>query len=65
MWQEILTGVIVAAAALALAWRWLPRRWRARAARVHPALEAAAPPGSGCGGCHACGGERCAPARKP
>ena len=37
MWQDILTAVIVAVAALALLWRWLPQRWRARAARVHPA----------------------------
>ena len=44
MWQDILTAVIVAVAALALLWRWLPQRWRARAARVHPALAPMARP---------------------
>ncbi|GAD20863.1 hypothetical protein [Acidovorax sp. MR-S7] len=63
MWQEILTGAIVAVAAIALLWRFLPQRWRARAASVHPALGPTAKPG--CGGCNACGGERCAPTRKP
>lgn len=58
MWQDIIVGLIVAAAALALLWRWLPRRWRARAARVHPALAATAD-GGGCGDCKACGGGRC------
>lgn len=33
MWQDILTAVIVAVAALALLWRWLPQRWRALAPR--------------------------------
>ena len=65
MWQDILTAVIVAVAALALLWRWLPQRWRARAARVHPALAPMAKTGGGCGGCNACAGDRCAPAHKP
>lgn len=65
MWQDIITAVIVAVAALALLWRWLPQRWRARAARVHPVLAPIAKPGGGCGGCNACAGDRCAPVRKP
>lgn len=60
MWQYIFTGLIVAVAAIAMLWRLLPQRWRARAARVHPALAPMAQAGGGCGGCNACGGGRCA-----
>jgi hypothetical protein len=59
MWQDILVGVIVAAAVLSLLWRYLPLRWRQRAGRVHPALAPKASAGA-CGGCSACGGDSCA-----
>lgn len=57
MWQNIVVALIVAAAALSLIWRYLPARWRRKAAQVHPAL--APGQGSGCGGCSACGGDSC------
>ncbi|MEG2999152.1 MAG: hypothetical protein RR855_01245 [Comamonas sp.] len=63
MWQEIIVGLIVAAAAASLLWRYLPARWRQRAGRVHPALAPAAKSGS-CGGCSACGGDSCSDTRK-
>ena len=55
--QEIIVGLIVAVAAVSLVWRYLPVRWRQKAARLHPAL---APKASGCGGCSACSGDSCA-----
>lgn len=66
MWQDIAVGLIVAAALLALLWRYLPQRWRAQVARVHPALAAAQAQSSpGCGGCSACSGSSaCASGRK-
>lgn len=67
MWQDIAVCLIVAAALLALLWRYLPQRWRAQVARVHPALAAAqkAQSSSGCGGCSGCAGSSaCASGRK-
>lgn len=66
MWQEILVGIIVVAAVAALLWRYLPARWRARVARIHPALAAAGHSGGGCGsGCGGCSGSSsCAASRK-
>ncbi len=51
MAQDIIVGLIVAAAVLYVAWRYLPRRWRSRLGVVHPALAGPA----GCGGCDSCG----------
>lgn len=51
MAQDIIVGLIVAAAVLYVAWRYLPRRWRSRLGAVHPALAGPA----GCGGCDSCG----------
>ncbi|MDT0139224.1 hypothetical protein [Acidovorax sp. PRC11] len=51
MAQDIIVGLIVAAAVLYVAWRYLPRRWRSRLGTVHPALAGPA----GCGGCDSCG----------
>lgn len=61
MWQEIIVGLIVALAAAFLLWRYLPMGWRLKAGRLHPAL---APKSSGCGGCSACDGDSCGPARR-
>ncbi|GAB2475383.1 hypothetical protein GCM10027082_28230 [Comamonas humi] len=55
--QELIVGVIVAAAAVSLVWRYLPARWRSKAGRLHPSL--APKSSSGCGGCSACGGDSC------
>ena len=52
MWQELIVGLIVLAAALYALRRWLPGALRQRLG-----LSA----GSGCGDCKACGGTRCAP----
>lgn len=50
MSQEFWAGLIVAAAALYLVWRWLPARWRRH-------LGARTPESAGaCGSCSACGG---------
>ena len=48
--QTWAVALIVAAAALYLLWRWLPARWRAPLARLHPQLAKT----SGCGGCNGC-----------
>lgn len=50
MSQGFWTGLIVAAAALYLLWRWLPARWRQRITGRAQA------PASGCGSCSACSG---------
>lgn len=52
MAQQLIVGLIVVAAALYLAWRYLPGRWRRGLARVHPGLAEA--PGCGSGGGHGC-----------
>jgi len=60
MWQEWIVGLMVLAAAVSLLWRYLPARWRQRAARVHLALAPAAAKSGSCGGCSGCGGDSCA-----
>lgn len=64
MWQELIVGAVVLAAAVSLAWRYLPARWRSKAARLHPSLQTAASKGGGCGGCSSCGGDSCSDTRK-
>lgn len=55
MWEQILVGVMVAAAVLALLRRWLPRHWLQRWG-----LASAAPaPGSACSSCTGCSAGRC------
>lgn len=61
MAQDIIVGLIVAAAMLYVAWRYMPQGWRQRLGRVHPALVQAPGCGSGDGGgecssCGSCGG---------
>lgn len=63
MWQELIVGVIVLFAAVSLVWRYLPARWRSKAAGLHPSLAPAAKSGS-CGGCSSCGGDSCSDTRK-
>ena len=63
MWQELIVGVIVLLAAISLVWRYLPARWRSKAAGLHPSLAPAAKSGS-CGGCNSCGGDSCSDTRK-
>ncbi len=56
MVQNIIVGLIVAAAVLYVAWRYLPQRWRQPLGRVHPGLAQAPGCGSGSdGGCSSCG----------
>lgn len=55
MAQQIIVALIVVAAALYLAWRYLPRRWRQGLGRVHPGLAQAPGCGGGDGGCSSCG----------
>ena len=57
MWQQWITGLIVAAAAAYMVWRWLPAGLRKKLGRVHPAMGQSAGCGSGGGGdCSSCGG---------
>lgn len=55
MAQQLIVGLIVAAAALYVLWRYLPGRWRLGLRRVHPGLAAAPGCGGGDGGCSSCG----------
>ncbi|XXQ55264.1 DUF6587 family protein [Xenophilus aerolatus] len=74
IWQNIVVFLIVAAAALYAAWRWMPAGWRRGAARHVAAgsqraglvdaqqaekLAASLAKTSGCGSCDSCGS--CAP----
>ena len=61
MAQQIIVALIVIAAALYVAWRYLPRRWRARLG-LAPAPGCGGDEG-GSGGCSSCGG--CAAAHRP
>lgn len=57
MWQQWITGWIVALAAAYMVWRWLPAGLRKKLGRVHPAMGQSAGCGSGGGGgCSSCGG---------
>ena len=57
MWQQWITGLIVALAAVYMVWRWLPAGLRKKLGRVHPAMAQSAGCGSGGGGgCSSCGG---------
>lgn len=57
MWQQWITGLMVAAAAAYMVWRWLPAGLRKKLGRVHPAMGQSAGCGSGGGGgCSSCGG---------
>jgi hypothetical protein len=57
MWQQWITGLIVALAAAYMLWRWLPAGLRKKLGRVHPAMGQSAGCGSGGGsGCSSCGG---------
>ena len=57
MWQQWITGLIVALAAAYMVWRWLPAGMRKKLGRVHPAMGQSAGCGSGGGGgCSSCGG---------
>ena len=77
MTQQLIVGLIVAAAALYAVWRWMPAGWRRGAARKFAAgtqraglidqaradqLAASLAKTSGCGSCESCGS--CAP-KKP
>ena len=67
MAQDIIVGLIVAAAMLYVAWRYLPQGWRQRLGRVHPALVQApgcggGDSGGGCSSCGSGGGGGCGPA---
>ena len=70
MWQNVIVFLIVAAAALYAAWRWMPAGWRRGAARQVAAgsqraglvdaqraekLAASLAKTSGCGSCDSCG----------
>lgn len=74
MTQQLIVGLIVAAAALYAVWRWMPAGWRRGAARKLAAgtqraglidqtradqLAASLAKTSGCGSCDSCGS--CAP----
>ena len=64
MWQQWITGLIVALAAAYMLWRWLPAGLRKKLGRVHPAMGQSAGCGSGGGGgCSSCGG--CSPSAAP
>ena len=57
MWQQWITGLIVALAAAYMVWRWLPAGLRKMLGRVHTAMGQSAGCGSGGGGgCSSCGG---------
>lgn len=57
MWQQWITGLIVALAAAYMLWRWLPAGLRKKLGWVHPAMGQSAGCGSGGGGgCSSCGG---------
>jgi len=57
MWQQWITGLIVALAAAYMVWRWLPAGLRKKLGRVHPAMaQSAGCGGGGGGGCSSCGG---------
>ena len=57
MWQQWITGLIVALATAYMVWRWLPAGLRKKLGRVHPAMGQSAGCGSGGGGgCSSCGG---------
>ena len=57
MWQQWITGLIVALAAAYMLWRWLPAGLRKKLGRVHPAMGQSAGCGSSGGsGCSSCGG---------
>ena len=58
MWQQWITGLIVALAADYMLWRWLPAGLRKKLGRVHPAMgqSAGCDGGGGGGGCSSCGG---------
>ncbi|WP_044398136.1 hypothetical protein [Acidovorax temperans] len=60
MWQQWITGLIVALAAAYMVWRWLPAGLRKKLGRVHPAMAQSAGCGGGGdgvgGGCSSCGG---------
>lgn len=57
MWQQWMTGLIVALAAAYMVWRWLPAGLRKKLGRMHPAMGQSAGCGSGGGsGCSSCGG---------
>ena len=47
MWQQWITGLIVALAAAYMVWRWLPAGLRKKLGRVHPAMGQSAGCGSG------------------
>lgn len=58
--QQLLMGLIVAAAAGYAAWYWLPAGWRVRLGRVHRALARAPACGScesSCGDCAEAGAD--------
>ena len=61
--QEIIVGLIVALAVVALVWRLMPSVLKRKLARWHPVL-AGMSKESGCGSCNACGGDSCAPEPK-
>ena len=57
MWQQWITGLIVALATAYMVWRWLPAGLRRKLGRVHPAMGQSSGCGSGGGGgCSSCGG---------
>ena len=57
MWQQWITGLIVALATAYMVWRWLPAGLRKKLGRVHPAMaQSAGCGGGGGGGCSSCGG---------
>ncbi|WP_462389751.1 hypothetical protein [Acidovorax sp. Q11] len=55
MAQQFIVGLIVAAAALYVLWRYLPARWRQGLGKVHPGLVQSPGCGGGDGGCSSCG----------
>ncbi len=68
MAQQIIVALIVVVAALYVAWRYLPERWRQGLQRVHPSLAQAPGCGGsdgGCSSCGSCGGPPDADAEKP
>ena len=57
MWQQWITGLIVALAAAYMRGRGLPAGLRKKLGRVHPAMgQSAGCGGGGGGGCSSCGG---------
>ena len=54
MWQQWITGLIVALAAAYMVWRWLPAGLRKKLGRVHPAMAQSAGCGGGCSSCGGC-----------